>query len=151
MKLKSIILLSLILFISGNYWATPIYKSKIIFDTIIYTKNCEINIHSEKSETEESKFISIIYKPTIETLNEADLKKIKSDKVYFELNYDEKCLLKSIVIKKKGQLENFNKDSESFRIELFNEINNTKISKYFENKNNGKCENSILSLNLRIE
>lgn len=153
MKFQTLITFVLTLIASSYNWAASINNSD--FDTIITTKNCSIKIHSQTivngKNTSESKYIIINYSPTIETINEAESKNIKVDKLFFELIYDENCVLKSITVRKKGQLVNFNKEAELLCIELYNEIKKTEISKYFENNINGKCENVILPLKLTIQ
>ena len=153
MKTQRLLTLICVFILSFNNWATPI--NNVEFDTIIKTKNCQIKIHSQTSiegkNTNKSKFISINYAPTSETLSEADSKNIKKDKVYFELVYDQNCILNAITIKKKGQLVNFNMEAELLCVELFNEIKKPEISKFFENNSSGKCENALMALTFYLE
>ncbi len=148
MKIIKVVLLLFITFTSFDIFAS--LSNPIDFDTLIKTKNCEIKIHYsfDKDSTSfgSSKYVQVCFKPSDEVLAEAESKSIYEDKIYIKMSFDENCELKSIQVKKKGQLDKLNAQTEQICIELFNEIKDAKISKYFKNKNNGKCENVISCL-----
>ena len=141
MKKIKVVLLLFITFTSFDTFAS--LSNHIVLDTLIKTKNCEIKIHYsyDKDSTSfgSSKYVQVCFKPSDEVLAEAESKSIYEDKIYIEMSFDENCELKSIQVKKNRQLDKLNAQTEQICIELCNEIIKSNISKYFENKINGKC------------
>lgn len=131
------------------------FSQNIDTSFVIKTQNSSINIKCKKiyqnGEVKQSTLIlNVMIGINSSTIDEALSLRIKQDKYYASLHYDNACNLSNMSILKSSENKSFNLEVEQYFEEFINAYNSNNLKKYL-NKSETECGKDNLIFSYRIE
>ncbi|MDH4471061.1 MAG: hypothetical protein QE487_00550 [Fluviicola sp.] len=97
-----------------------------------------------------SMFAQFAFKASETVILEAESKNITEDGLYAAFVFDQNCQLTSVVIKRTGVLESFNREAAVFCDEILRAVNENQLGQYLFSHQT-TCEESIFKIKFFIQ